>query len=225
VKRSYYNLYASLKAEEVLARTARSSKTSRRSPARASHRRRPAGCHSAGLLISELDRELANNQQGIAAARSALARQLHIAPETDLKTLPELPLTAVPRKSSDSIPSPWPPDPSSRGASPRLPRDQKTIELARKRFYPNVTLGLTYMDMEKTNAQSPSTASGSPNVGLFVVSTCRSTRRSTAPECAKPRSAPAPIQSSTRLSATNLQRDPGIHGAGQGPAECPGALA
>jgi len=26
--------------------------------------------------------------------------------------------------------------------------------------YPNVTLGLTYMDMEKTNAQTPKTASG-----------------------------------------------------------------
>jgi outer membrane protein TolC len=37
-----------------------------------------------------------------------------------------------------------------------------------KRAYPNVTLGLTYMDMEKTNAVTPRTASGFPNVGLFV---------------------------------------------------------
>ena len=48
------------------------------------------------VLISELDRELANNQQGIAAARSALGRQLHIRPDAELKTLPTLSLAAVP---------------------------------------------------------------------------------------------------------------------------------
>ena len=49
-----------------------------------------------------------------------------------------------------------------------IARDEKAVELARKRFYPNITLGFTYMDMEKTNAVTPKTASGSPNVGLFV---------------------------------------------------------
>src|SRR5262249_30988129 len=49
-----------------------------------------------------------------------------------------------------------------------IARDEKAVELARKRFYPNVTLGLTYMDMTKTDAVTPRTASGSPNIGLFV---------------------------------------------------------
>ena len=35
------------------------------------------------VLLTELEREMANNQQAIAMARSALGRQLHIRPDTD----------------------------------------------------------------------------------------------------------------------------------------------
>src|SRR5262249_14621302 len=50
----------------------------------------------AEVLISELDRTVAGNQQEIASARATLARQVHVSPEADLKTLPELPSAAVP---------------------------------------------------------------------------------------------------------------------------------
>jgi outer membrane protein TolC len=119
-------------------------------------------------LLTELEREMANNRQGIAMARSALGRQLHIRPDAELKTLPALATAAVPaeieRLNSLAIAA----RPELQGRLAAIARDEKAIELARKRFYPNVTLGLTYMDMEKTNAQAPRTASGFPNVGLFV---------------------------------------------------------
>ena len=40
------------------------------------------------VLLTELEREMANNRQGIAMARSALGRQLHLRPDIELKTLP-----------------------------------------------------------------------------------------------------------------------------------------
>ena len=58
--------------------------------------------------------------------------------------------------------------PELKGRLSAIARDEGAVELARKRSYPNITLGLTYMDMEKTNAVTPKTASGFPNVGLFV---------------------------------------------------------
>src|SRR5207302_8178709 len=58
--------------------------------------------------------------------------------------------------------------PELKGRLAAVARDEKAVELARKRSYPSYTLGLTYMDMEKTNAVTPRTASGFPNVGLFV---------------------------------------------------------
>ena len=122
----------------------------------------------AETLISELDRTLAGNQQEIATARAALARQLRTGPEADLRTLPELPTAAVPAEIERLYQLAVTARPELQGRLAAIARDEKAVELARKRFYPNITLGLTYMDMEKTNAVTPRTASGMPNVGLFV---------------------------------------------------------
>ena len=43
-------------------------------------------------IRTNLDREAAITRQGLTAARSALARQIHVDPGTDLQTLPELPI-------------------------------------------------------------------------------------------------------------------------------------
>jgi outer membrane protein TolC len=169
VKRAYYNLYASTKTQEILAENRKILEDFR---AIARERLASGGTQQdalrAEVLISELDREFANNQQGIATARAALARQLHISPEADLRTLPELPLASVPAEFDRLYSLAIAVRPELQGRLAAVARDEKAIELARKRFYPNVTLGLTYMDMEKTNATTPKTASGFPNVGLFV---------------------------------------------------------
>ena len=223
VKRAYYNLYAGLKTDEILTEN-RQILEDFRTIAR--QRLRTGGTQQdvirSEVLISELDREMANNQQGIAMARSALARQLHIRPDAELKTLPRPRSRPSRRRSSGSINSPWPPAPSSRAAWPRSPAMKKPIELARKRFYPNVTLGLTYMDMEKTNAQCAETASGSPER--------RAVRR------LQPAGVPQQIPRrrlrgpGTRLgrhqavripARRDLQRDPGPDGASEGSAKCP----
>ena len=73
VKRAYYNLFASLKTDEVLVENRKILEDFR---AIAHERLRNGGTQQdvlrAELLIAELDRERANNQQGLAAARAAL---------------------------------------------------------------------------------------------------------------------------------------------------------
>ncbi len=99
MKRAYYALYASLKTDEILHENRKVLEDflevirdrlvlggTRQDVLRAE------------VLISELDRELANNQQAIATARAALARQIHVSPESDLRTLPELALAAAPNE-------------------------------------------------------------------------------------------------------------------------------
>jgi cobalt-zinc-cadmium efflux system outer membrane protein len=169
VKRAYYNLYASSKTEEILTENRKVLEAFR---ATASQRLATGSTQQdvlrSEVLISELDRELANNQQGVTAARAALARQIHVRADAGLQTLPELALAAAPveieRLTSLAIAA----RPELQGRLAAVARDEKAVELARKRFYPNITLGLTYMDMEKTNAIAPKAANGSPNVGLFV---------------------------------------------------------
>ena len=145
----------------------------------------------AEVLISELDRELANNQQGIAMARSALGRQLHIRPDTELKTSPLLSFATVPPRSSGLIELAIAARPELQGRLAAIARDEKAIELARKRFYPNVTLGLTYMDMEKTNAAARREQRAAlPTSACSSASICRYTATNTERACARPRNAP-----------------------------------
>ena len=92
--------------------------------------------------------------------------------------------------------------PELKGRLAAIARDERAVELARKRYYPNVTLGLSYMDMEKTNAVTPKTASGMPNVGLFVGFNLPVYQKKLAAGVARPRPAPSPTRSSTMPSAT-----------------------
>ena len=92
--------------------------------------------------------------------------------------------------------------PELQGRLAAIARDEKAVELASKRFYPNITLGLTYMDMEKTNALAPKSANGSPNVGLFVGFNLPVHHKKYQAGVLRPRNAPAPTPSSTKPSAT-----------------------
>jgi outer membrane protein TolC len=169
VKRAYHDLYASQRTEEILTES-RTILEVFRDTAR---QRLPTGGAQqdvlrSEVLINDLDRELAGTQQGIASARAALARQVHVSPEADLRTLPELSAATVPTQIERLDRLALAARPELQGRLASIARDEKAVELARKRFYPDLTLGLTYMDMQKTNAVAPQTASGSPNVGLFV---------------------------------------------------------
>jgi outer membrane protein TolC len=169
VKQAYFDLHAGEESGELLAET----RTVLEDFQAIARSRVPVGGSQqdvirAETLISELDRALAGNRQEIASARAALARQIHAGPEADLRTLPELSFDAVPTEIERLYQLAVAARPELRGRLEAVVRDEKAVELARKRFYPNYTLGLIYMDMEKTNAQSPRTAGGFPNVGLFV---------------------------------------------------------
>ncbi|HZW34578.1 MAG TPA: TolC family protein [Isosphaeraceae bacterium] len=123
---------------------------------------------SAEVAIRDLDRELVRVRQGVAAARADLAQQLHVSPDSDLRTVPDVPIAAdVPEQVDRLYRLCVAARPEFRGRLAAIARDERAVELARQRYYPNVTLGLSFMDMSRGNAVSP-TASGSPNVGLFV---------------------------------------------------------
>ena len=168
VKRAYHDLHAGERSAELLTET-RSVLEDFQAIARS---RVPVGGSQqdvlrAGTLLSELDRAIASNRQDIASARAALARQIHADPDSELRTAddpnPETLPSQVERLYKLAVTA----RPELKGRLEAVARDEKAIELARKRSMPNVTLGFTYMDMTRTDATSR-TAAGMPNVGLFV---------------------------------------------------------
>jgi outer membrane protein, heavy metal efflux system len=124
----------------------------------------------AEVAVSDIDREIENNTAAISEARAELARLLHLDPDHDheIRTVPSLPVDSVPAQLDGLHQLALASRPDLQGRLAAIDRDQAAIELARKRYYPNLTLGVVYQDMEKTNALTPRTAGGMPNVGLFV---------------------------------------------------------
>ncbi|MFO0890947.1 MAG: TolC family protein [Isosphaeraceae bacterium] len=122
----------------------------------------------AEVAVSDIDREIANNTAAISEARSELARLLHVEQESEVRTSAELPFGSVPAELDRLYQLALASRPDLQGRLAAVARDEAAIELARKRYYPNITLGVVYQDMEKTNAMTPQMAGGMPNVGLFV---------------------------------------------------------
>jgi outer membrane protein TolC len=170
VKRAYHDLHFSERSEALL-RENRALAVDFRELAR---QRFKTGTVSqidvlrSEVAVSDIDRELENNRQARNEAAAELARQLHLSPDLELRTLSQLPRGSVPAALDRLYQLAVASRPNLRGRLAAIARDEKAVELARKRFYPNLTLGVVYQDMEKTNAVSPRTASGMPNVGLFV---------------------------------------------------------
>jgi outer membrane protein TolC len=122
----------------------------------------------AEVALADIDREIENNLAATSEARSELARLMHLGPESDLRTAAELPVNSVPSQLERLYQLALASRPDLQGRLAAVARDEAAVELARKRYYPNITLGIVYQDMEKTNAVTPRTAAGMPNVGLFV---------------------------------------------------------
>jgi outer membrane protein TolC len=122
----------------------------------------------AEVTLTDIDREMETTRQAAGETRADLARLLHVDPETPMETLPALAIGEIPQEIGRLVQLAAFSRPDLQGRLAAIERDEKAIELARKRYYPNVTVGVIYQDMEKTNAMTPQTAGGMPNVGLFV---------------------------------------------------------
>jgi outer membrane protein TolC len=169
VKRAYYDLYYNERAERILSdNRALAADFVEIAKVRVATGGSQQDYLRAEVAVTELDRELALIRQGLATARADLARLLHVHPESTLNALPELPIAAVPNEIDRLYRLAVAARPELKGRLAAIARDERNVELARKKYYPNLTLGLSYMDMEKTNAQTPKTAGGFPNVGLVV---------------------------------------------------------
>jgi outer membrane protein TolC len=169
VKRAYYGLYQAERLEAVFTENRRlaadfveiakvrfeGGNTSQQDVLRAQN------------VVTEIDTQLAAIRQDEATARAALARQLHVGPETDLRALTELPAAAAPAQVEFLYRIASAARPELRGQMATIARDKQAIELARKKYYPDFSVGFGYMMMTRRDAMSDR-ADGKDNYGLTV---------------------------------------------------------
>ncbi len=122
---------------------------------------------SAEVILTDLDRELVTIRQGIASARADLAEQLHVSPETDLQTMPSVMVGAVPEQIERLNQLALAARPELNGRQAAIARDTTAVELARKRYYPNPTLGFNY-GLVTTSGALAKNATGNGNLGVFL---------------------------------------------------------
>lgn len=169
VKRAYYELYYNERAEAIIEESRRLALDFVQS----ARTRYATGSTSeedvlrAEVAVSDLDRELATVRQGFAEAQARLAEQLHLGPETDLRTLPSLPVPEVPNEVDRLYRLAVAARPELKGRLATVARDEQEVQLARKKYYPDITLGLSYMLMTKEESASKE-AGGGDNYGFVV---------------------------------------------------------
>ncbi len=169
VKRAYHDLHFNERSEQILLDNRKLAEDYLQI-IKARYETTNAGLQDvlqAEVAIRDLDRELVRVRQGMVAARADLAQQLHASPDSDFRTLPEVPVEDAPDQIDRLYRLAVAARPELQGRLAAIARDERAVELAASGDYPNVSVGLSFMDMTRQNAVSP-TASGSPNVGLFV---------------------------------------------------------
>jgi outer membrane protein TolC len=121
---------------------------------------------SAEVVVDEVENELVQIREQLIAARATLARLLHVSPQTELRALAELPIADVPQEAEQLRRLAAVARPELGARLVALLRDQKQVQLARKRYYPDFNLGLLYQTVSEDNALAPS-ANGRDNFGLM----------------------------------------------------------
>lgn len=121
----------------------------------------------AEVAVADVDREIAITASTLQQARNDVARLLHVDPGTNLESGADTPSQTVPAELERLVQIATASRPELKGRLAAVARDERAVELARKKFYPDFTLGGIYQDMERTNA-AVTTAMGMPNIGMFV---------------------------------------------------------
>jgi outer membrane protein TolC len=169
VKRAYYNVYFNQRAEAILAEN---KKLAEDFVLLAQERLKSGTTTLQDVLraqntVTDVESELVTVHQELGGSKAALARQLHVSPEADLRTLPELPLAQAPAQVEMLYRLAAAARPELQGRLAAIARDERQVELAKKRYYPNITAGLSYSLMTRENNPSP-TADGRDNIGFVV---------------------------------------------------------
>jgi outer membrane protein TolC len=149
VKRAYYELYfvqqaiGVTEAEEKLLGEIRKVADARYRSGRTSQQ----DVLRADLEISNVENQLIRLRQQLDSSQARLARLLHVAPQTKVRAVQQLPQEELPRDMGWLQRRAVAARPELHAQLAELQRDRQVVELARLDYVPDVTLGATWIDI------------------------------------------------------------------------------
>ena len=100
----------------------------------------------AQLEVSNLESQLIRLRQELQSAQARLTRQLHISPDTPVLALEQLPAEQIPADLQLLYAKATGARPELHAQLAAIQRDRNAVERARLNYYPDPTLGLTWID-------------------------------------------------------------------------------
>jgi outer membrane protein TolC len=125
------------------------------------------------LERSRLETELVQLRQQLESAQAALASLLHISPDTELRALDQLTNEPIPGDLESLYQQAIARRPELHAALASVERDRRASDLARLGYYPDVTLGMTWIDTSNagispvTNGRDAFLLSASLNLPIY----------------------------------------------------------
>lgn len=123
----------------------------------------------AQLEVSSVDAELIRLRQMLASTQATLNRQLHVSPETNVRTQAHLPSETLPADLERLYSLAVQARPELHAALAAIERDRERVELAHLKYFPDINLSTGWATMTTNRAMSP-LADGRDNwtIGLMV---------------------------------------------------------
>jgi outer membrane protein TolC len=152
VKQAYYELYfvqqsiEVTRADRALLEEIRQVADSRYRTGRASQQ----DLLRADLEIAQVEHELISLRQRLVSAQARLASLLHVAPQTDVRALAQLPPEQIPHDLDRVQRLAVEARPELHAQLVALQRDRQAVRLARLDYMPDFTLGATWIDIADT---------------------------------------------------------------------------
>lgn len=98
------------------------------------------------VALAQLESELVRLRQQLDSAQARLARQLHVSPETPLRATDQIAVDQIPQDLDALYRRAIASRPELHAALAAIQRDRANVDMARLNYFPDVTLGLTWID-------------------------------------------------------------------------------
>ncbi len=123
---------------------------------------------NAQLAVSEVDADLIRLHQQLRSAQAKLARQLHISPSTPVLALENLSAAHIPANLQSLHLQALQARPELHATLAAINRDRHIADQARLDYFPDVTLGMTWIDTSKSGISPVANGDDAFLVGLSV---------------------------------------------------------
>jgi outer membrane protein TolC len=102
------------------------------------------------VAVAQLETDLVKLRQQLESTQARLAEQLHLSPDTQVRAVNQLAPEELPGNLADLYRRAIASRPELHAALAAIGRDQRAVELARLNYYPDLTLGASWVDISSS---------------------------------------------------------------------------